>query len=288
MSDSIRSPIGGKVSIGTSGWSYQDWVGPFYAKGTSAGAYLQSYATRFGVVEVDSTFYAVPSQSTVEGWAKKTPQDFRFTLKVPSPVTHGARGERPNPDAVLRDLETLELFFRVLEPLVPKIAAVLFQFPYFRVRTINADEFRDRLAIALDRVPAPIRAAVEIRNRPWLTPDFLSFLRDRGIAATFIDHPYMPSPRSQLELGMVTTDFAYIRLLGDRYAIEKKTTRWNQVIEDKSRRLLTWADIIHDMLRRQELGAVYVFANNHFAGHAPATCRELAEQVTARLAESSV
>ena len=95
-----------------------------------------------------------------------------------------------------------------------------------------------------------------------------------------MDHPYMPSPEEQLSLGMVTADFAYIRLLGDRYAIEKKTKTWGQTVEDKSERLARWAKTIGEIISRPEVKTAYAFSNNHYAGHAPATCRELMERLS--------
>ena len=85
----MRRPGSAKIHIGTSGWSYSDWVGPFYPRGTPPGDYLASYGQRFSTVEVDSSFYAVPGARMFERWAAHTPQGFRFALKVPGTVTHG-------------------------------------------------------------------------------------------------------------------------------------------------------------------------------------------------------
>ncbi|HLU48230.1 MAG TPA: DUF72 domain-containing protein, partial [Planctomycetota bacterium] len=98
MVEPVLNVVAGKVYAGTSGWSYQDWIGPFYEKGTASAEFLRSYSTRFPAVEVDSTFYAVPRRENVESWMKRTPDGFRFAFKVPGLVTHGAQGERPEPD----------------------------------------------------------------------------------------------------------------------------------------------------------------------------------------------
>jgi uncharacterized protein YecE (DUF72 family) len=76
------------ITVGTCGWSYKDWVGPFYPKGTAAGDYLSFYAERFKTVEVDSSFYACPSPKMVQGWYNKTPTGFGFSLKIPKTITH--------------------------------------------------------------------------------------------------------------------------------------------------------------------------------------------------------
>jgi uncharacterized protein YecE (DUF72 family) len=150
------------------------------------------------------------------------------------------------------------------------------------VKTLEPADFRERLAAALDRLPAGVRAAVEIRNKTWVTSEHLALLRERGAGAVMVDHPYMPPPLHQLRVGMVTADFAYIRLLGDRHAIEKVTTTWEKTVVDQRRRLDDWAEVIAHLGGRGGAREVYVFSNNHFAGHGPATCRELAERVARR------
>ena len=113
-----------QIYIGTSGWSYKDWDGPFYPQGCSQEMRLAHYASRFSCVEVDSTFYGVPKKETVRAWAERTPGRFRFALKVPGIVTHGAQGSRPILEDVLKDkegrladfLETAELLGDTLGP----------------------------------------------------------------------------------------------------------------------------------------------------------------------------
>ena len=268
------------VRIGTSGWAYKDWVGPFYADGTCAADYLPQYAETFSVVEVDSTFYGIPRRSTVESWAAKTPPGFVLSPKVPGIVTHGTdgRGQRIDVTRVLRDTDSLAAFLDVLEPLGDKLGPLVFQFPYFRVGTLVLSDFLERLALVLDGVRGQLgesgkRAAVEIRNKAWLTETYLQCLATRRIGSVMVDHPYMPLPLAQLRIGMVTADFAYVRLLGDRYAIEKKTKSWEKIVEDQGERLDDWAEAIDAIGRRPGMRDIYAFSNNHYAGHAPETCR---------------
>ena len=264
------------IHFGTSGWSYKDWVGPFYPEGTSQANWLVKYAEQFRCVEVDATFYRVPSIRVVEGWAKRTPEHFRFAPKVPGIVTHGAESERPNVAKVLVDEnDVLATFLDALAPLGDRLGPVVFQFPYFRVKELGLDEFLPRLERVLARLPADTRFAVEIRNKGWVGPALLDTLRRHRVAAVMIDHPYMPRPREQLELGMLTSDFTYIRLLGDRYKIEETTKEWSAIVVDKSRRLAEWAEVLQKIAIDQGIGAAWIFANNHFAGHGPATIRQL-------------
>lgn len=276
-----------KLHIGTSGWSYPDWVGPFYPEGTVPAAYLRHYADHFPVVEVDATFYAIPAARTVENWARNTDDGFRFALKVPGTITHGVggthggRGGKPDVNKVLADEEgDLETFLQALEPLGEKLGPLIFQFPYFRVKEMAAGDFLERLARTLDKLPAGVRCAVEIRNKTWITPTYLDLLRAHEAAAVMIDHPYMPLPHQQLRLGMVTADFAYVRLLGDRHAIEKKSKRWGEIVEDKSRRVEAWAEVLREIVSRPGVARAFAFSNNHFAGHGPATSRQLLARVS--------
>jgi uncharacterized protein YecE (DUF72 family) len=269
-----------KVRIGTSGWSYDDWVGPFYPPGTKAGDYLGSYAERFRTVEVDASFYAVPQLRQFERWAACTPSDFLFTLKIPGTVTHGARGERANPEKVLLDeAGELPTFLERAATLGAKLACVLFQFPYFRVKEFRFEDFLPRLDATLGKLPREIRAAVEIRNKSWLRAEYLECLRAHRAAAVWIDHPYLPPPEEQLALGLLTADFAYVRLLGDRYAIEEETKTWDCVVVDRSSRLEAWARVIRLIASRADTRRILAYANNHYAGHGPATSRDLAERV---------
>jgi uncharacterized protein YecE (DUF72 family) len=121
-----------------------------------------------------------------------------------------------------------------------------------------------------------VRFAVEVRNKTWLTDDLLDLLRQRRVALAWIDHPYMPPPSAQVSEERLTGDFAYVRLLGDRYAIEKKTTTWGSVVLDKEPSLRRWAARLVELARARRLADVFTFANNHFAGHGPETCRQLA------------
>lgn len=279
-----------KVRLGTSGWSYADWVGPFYPEGAATRDYLGHYAGLFGTVEVDSTFYAVPPRSTFEAWSEKTPAGFLFAPKVPGIVTHGAEGERPNVARVLLDQGgTLEVFLERAASLGEKLGAIFFQFPYFRVKELRLSDFLPRLEATLRRVTSwagekLLPVAVEVRNKTWLVDDLRALLQAFGATLVLLDHIYMPSPEEQLRLVGVTGSFAYIRLIGDRHGIEKKTKSWGSIVEDKSARLEAWARVIASLTKRADLSRVFTFVNNHFAGHGPATCRELAALVRAAAA----
>src|SRR5436309_12807944 len=110
------------ILIGCSGWSYPDWEGAFYPEGMRAGDYLEYYAGRFPIAEVDSTFYRVPTPRMVRGWRDRTPRDFRFVLKVPRVITHEKR--------LIDCREEVDGFVSSVAPLGEKIAAALLQLGY--------------------------------------------------------------------------------------------------------------------------------------------------------------
>ncbi|RMF77988.1 MAG: DUF72 domain-containing protein, partial [Planctomycetota bacterium] len=120
------------IHIGTSGWSYVDWVGSFYPAGTPKADFLGCYAEQFDVVEVDSTYYAPPARRLVSGWYERTPEHFRFALKAPAAITH---------EKVLRDCEReADAFFDALAPLGEKLLCVLLQFGYFNKSKFSSAE----------------------------------------------------------------------------------------------------------------------------------------------------
>ena len=260
--------------VGTAGWSYRDWVGPFYPEGTAAAGYLAIYAGVFRAVEVDSTFYRIPSRRMTTGWAETTPPGFVFSPKMVQEVTH---------ERFLEDCgDLVEAYLAAMAPLGDKLGPVILQFPYFpKSSGVVLDGFLGRLGPFLDRLPSSPRFAVEVRNKTFLRPELFSALRMRKVALVLVDHVWMPGPREyRRDEAAITADFVPIRLIGDRRGIEKTTTTWNTVVVDREERLRDWAELIRDALRKGL--DVQAFANNHYAGFGPATARRLADLVEGR------
>ncbi|MHC4781096.1 MAG: DUF72 domain-containing protein [Planctomycetota bacterium] len=256
---------------GTAGWSYKDWVGPFYPEGTRQGDYLALYSRRFPGVEVDSTFYREPSRSAVRNWHDGTPSDFLISPKMVRQVTH---------DSFLVDCEDVAgAFMDAVSNLGKKLGPVVLQFPYFRkAEGPDLDSFLERLVPFLDSIDSSARLAVEVRNKTFLKPALFDALRDRQTALVLIDHPWMyPPDRLATMAGIFTADFLPIRLLGDRRGVEKITKTWEEVVIDRTARLESWADLTRGALARGL--DVTAFVNNHFSGHAPATAALFAEMV---------
>jgi uncharacterized protein YecE (DUF72 family) len=249
------------ILLGTSSFTAAGWRGSFYPQGLRSGDCLTFYAEHFHTVEVDATFYACPSARTVSNWAARTPQGFIFSVKVPQTITH---------ERVLMacDAEFTE-FLETMGVLGPKLGPIVFQFPFFH-RSVFRDrhEFLDRLIPFLKNLPPSHKFAIEIRNRDWLDAEFANLLRDHKIALVLQDRSWMPDPK-ELKFDPITADWTYIRWLGNRKAIEDQTMTWDRIVVDRTTELSGWVDYCYQIRNRGVM--VYAYANNHFAGHAPAT-----------------
>jgi len=228
--------------------------------------YLTYYATQFDTVDFYATFYRIPAISTVKGWYAKTPANFQFALKTPQEITH----ERVLVDAD----EVFKEFLRASEPLGEKLGCILLQFPYFNKKAFSAPaEFLARLKPFLAKLPAAPRFAVEMRNKYWLGAPLYELLRKHNVALALIDHPWMPRPSDWLAKGdAITSDFTYIRWLGDRKGIEELTKTWDKTVVDRAKDLQEWVEACRNFLKRKI--RVFAFANNHYGGHAPETVRQ--------------
>ena len=255
------APSHPRLYLGTQSWSHKSWEGVFYPEGTASGDYLAYYATRFRAVEVDATFYRIPSEHMTRRWARALPDGFRFAAKIPQVITHEKTLEGC--------ADELRLFLKAMDHLGDKLGPILFQFPYFSKKSgMTEDDFGERLRAFLPSLPEGYRFALEIRNKTWLKPAFLDLLREHGVAYTLIDHPWMPRVGEVMDrLDPATADFAYVRWLGDRRGIEKKTKSWDKVIVDRSREMEAWVQALRTLLDRGM--TIYGFFNNHYAGHAP-------------------
>jgi uncharacterized protein YecE (DUF72 family) len=249
--------------IGTSSWSFDDWRGTIYPAEAKSPDFLSFYAQRFAAVEIDMTFYRIPTPAMVEAWYHKTPAHFRFAAKVPQLITH---------EKALRDCRAeLRQFTEVMGLLGEKLGPLLFQFPYFPKRDFSRPQaFLDRLEAVLEQLPQGPRFAVEIRNRWWIMPRLLDLLRTHRVAFALTDHPWMPPIQELIrQHDVVTADFSYIRWLGDRQAIETITHTWDRLVVDRRQDTEMWVAVSRQLLARHL--AVYGFYNNHYAGHSPSS-----------------
>lgn len=237
-----------RLRVGTSSWSADSWKGPFYPANAKPGEFLVHYSRRFDTVEIDATWYRIPSETMVRKWERDTPEGFRFAAKIPSVITHekrlvGCEGE-------------FREFLRVMDLLGPKRGPLVFQFPH----DFRPDQF-DNLQKFLGQLPTGFKFAVEIRHKGWLTERFYDLLRSRGVALVLLDLVWMP------KVDVTTADWTYVRFIGDRKGIEKKTETWEKLIVDRTKDMEEWAPRIQKLL--DEGTIVWAYFNNHYAGHAP-------------------
>ncbi|MFZ0617579.1 MAG: DUF72 domain-containing protein [Candidatus Acidiferrales bacterium] len=255
------------LHLGTSAFTAAGWDTSFYPAGMKPADYLTYYASQFDSVEVDSTFYRTPSAATVNGWERKTPAHFVFSVKVPQLITH---------EKVLAGCDDdFKYFVSTMELLGPKLGPMVLQFPYFNRSVFpSAAPFLARLQPFLHQLPPTHQFALEIRNKNWLDAAFADLLRRHLVALVLQDQSWMPLPDS-FAFDPITAPFTYIRWLGDRQGIEKITKSWDKVVVDRSAQLTSWVDFCQRILRRGV--TVFAYANNHYAGHAPATIAQFLE-----------
>jgi uncharacterized protein YecE (DUF72 family) len=184
-----------KVLIGTSGWTYDGWRGPFYPQRLPRKDWLGWYADRFPTTEINGSFYRTPSLQAVRTWRDQTPHDFLFAWKASKFITHWKRlGERSG--------SSVELMQTRLAALAPKLAAVLFQLPpHFRKN-------RERLASFLSMLPRRHCYAFEFRHSSWYEEDILDLLRDHDVSLCLSDHHDAPAP------SVTTARHVYVRAHG--------------------------------------------------------------------------
>jgi len=246
----------GTIRIGTQGWNYDAWVGAFYPDETRPADFLSVYARAFDTVEVDSTFYAVPPSKTIRGWAQRTPPSFTFALKLPQEITHERR---------FRDVEDVakEFFDRARE-LGDKLGPVLIQLgPDFGPAELPA------LAKFLPTLPEDIAFAIEFRDKGWIHDGIIALLSEHHVALALTDARWIPRKQMLTLAERPTADFAYIRWMG----ADREIVDYSRVQIDRLRELELWAGVIAQLAHRGR--TVYGYVNNHFAGHSPASVREL-------------
>jgi len=243
----------GSVRIGCSGWSYGHWKGVLYPETGSTSRWLGLYAEAFDTVEVNASFYRLPTRKTVARWATVTPDDFCFAVKASRYLTHVKR---------LRELAGgVALLRERIEPLASskKLGPILWQLPPHFQR----DE--ERLAAALPEL-GPGRHAFEFRHSSWYRPEVYALLRERGVALVIADRAgQLPTP------DVVTADWTYVRFHAGR------GRRGNYTHAELRR----WADRIG-----AEPGDVYAYFNNDWEGFAIRNAVKLLELLGAPAADA--
>ena len=255
-----------KIKIGTCAWSYEDWRGVFYPDHLPPGERLAFYAQHLRTVEVDSTFYAPPAMKVALHWYEVTPPEFVFTCKLSREITHERR---------LRDcVELLDTFLRSIQPLGEKLGCVLIQLPpSFRPRQ---DE--PALRAFVRDLPEHVRFAIEFRHHDWHLPRVMRLLEDHRVCwvwtdVTSLDH----QQEGAFEILPETTDFVYLRLLGDlekKYAADgQRLYTYRDLMWPRDVSLENWAARLRQ--RAPDVTRILALVSNQFEGFAPKTAHRL-------------
>jgi len=247
--------------FGTSGFSYDDWVGNFYPAGLPKREWLTYYAREFNTCEVNSTFYAVPRPSSLKAMAEKTGEGFPFSFKANQEMTH----RREDNGSVFR------AFCQVLEPIIAagKLGCILAQFPYsFGFNRYNWDYlglFKERLG--------GLPVVVEFRNAKWFRSDVFDWLRNHDLGLCCVDEPQLPNLLPPL--AEATSKIGYIRFHGRNSAKwwnhERAYERYDYSYTPQE--LSEWLPKIQKLDSLAEM--TFIFANNHWRGQAVNTIRQL-------------
>ncbi len=226
------------VRIGCSGWNYKHWRERVYPPGLPPRRWLDHYATLFDTVEVNATFYRLPTRKAVASWVEQSPPGFLFAVKASRYLTHVKR---------LTDLGAgIERYYERIEPLVesPKLGPVLWQLP----PTFRRDD--ERLANALVRLP-PGRHCFEFRDESWFVPEVYELLRARSVALVIGDNPSRPYQAHEL-----TADWTFVRF---HYGSRGRNGNYSErELDEWARRIDGWRKSVD----------VYAYFNNDWAGYA--------------------
>lgn len=247
--------------LGTSGFSYDDWVGSFYPVGMPKQEWLTYYAREFNACEINSTYYALPQPSTVKSMVAKTGADFLFAIKANQQMTH----QREDNELVFT------AFCRILEPITTagKLGCILAQFPYsFRLNRTNWN-YLARLRELLPELPV----VVEFRNANWLRNEVFDWLRGHNLGFCCVDEPRLPNLLPPV--AEVTSNIGYVRFHG------RNSAKWwqHEHAYERYDYSYTGAELSEWVPRIQKLSHIaekaFIFANNHWRGQAVSTIRQL-------------
>jgi len=243
-----------KIALGTAGWDYKDWGGPFYPKNLDRAHHLEYFSTYFNIVEINSTFYNLPSEDMVINWYNRVPEKFRFIIKLWQKITH----ELNNPEVDNRVLE----FFSRIKPLQEKIFGCLLQFPPWFKHSKNHFE---QLKYLIERLPSEYKYIIELRENSWFKPEILSnFINGNNV---ILGTTYMPEI---IPYYMQNQNYYYIRLIGDR-----ELTTFNRIRRNQKEALNNLYKNIQNLVKISNIYEIFIIVNNHFQGFAPESVNNL-------------
>ena len=213
--------------------------------------WLSYYSKFFKFVEVDSTFYNIPSRFVVKGGKDKTPDDFKFALKFPKIITHEKKMHKGAD--VSKDLS---VFFYNIEPLVDKTLLLLIQLPYY----LTENKYFDSLQNMVYKLDHRFRYAIEFRDPSWFNDKVYDYLKDDKITLTWSIRDELKTPP------IVTSDQIYIRFIGDRSIDDKD---FGRIVKDRKKEMVEYVDILNKIIYFKDYQNISIAFNNHYAGFGP-------------------
>ena len=229
-----------RVTVGTSGYSYKEWKGTFYPDDLPAAKMLSFYASHFGTVEINNTFYRMPNEKLVTTWASEVPDGFTFVLKAPQRITHHKK---------LDAADETRYFFQVASALGAKLGPVLFQTPPFLRKDVQ------RLHDFLEEVPRDKRVCFEFRHESWMDEDVFRALRERDAALCVADTDEVEDPDKIL---VSTASWGYLRLRRTEYT-DEQLAAWARRVQAQS-----WSDAFV-FFKHEDEGKGPIFATRFLA-----------------------
>jgi uncharacterized protein YecE (DUF72 family) len=229
--------------LGCSGWYYNDWKGRFYPEKLSKSKWLEYYSKHFNTVEINNTFYRFPTEKTVKGWYKRTPDEFKITLKANQLITHRRRFKYTQ--------NIINRFYRLAESLEDKLSCILFQIPPQKSKDI------DFLKNALSQLDSSKNNIIEFRHPSWIDDEVYDLLKEFSVSFCSVS-----SSDFQEEL-IITSDIGYIRFHGKgpekyRYSYSKdELDKWGEKIKNESPK------------------STFCYFNNDYNANAPKNCMAL-------------
>ena len=271
------------MRIGTCSWKYDSWKGIVYPD-FGEFDYLEEYSKHYNTVEIDQWFCSLnndkallPKPDVVEGYNETTPEDFKFTIKMPNSLTltHPYKSTTPNPYFLSSEL--MESFIHSIEPIVDKVGVLMFQFEYLNKQKMDSlAKFIDQFQKFRNTIDKSIPIGIEIRNPNYLKEEYFQFLKENNIAHVFLQGYYMPSITEVFNnFKGLLTNTTVIRLHGsDRKGIEAESKSiWNNIIHPKDEALKEIIEIINSLTARDS--NLYLNVNNHYEGSAPLTIKKI-------------
>jgi len=244
-----------RINIGTSGYSYKDWVGPIYPPGTRSSDYLHFYTQLFKTVEINSTYYRLFEPAFCESLAKRTPHDFRFTVKAFKEITHERTSDL---------ISVSRKFIDSIKPLsyADKLGAVLLQFPWSFKPTRENRIYLQRLGECF----RDLNPVVELRNSNWIGDNLFKLLEDMKLGFCVVDEPRLDGLMPPIVAR--TSPIGYIRFHGRNaekwWNHDAPHERYDYLYSKEE--LTGWLPAIQELLERVE--NLYIFTNNHYKGQA--------------------